>query len=73
MMMVTFMEFKGHQRSNVVHNDELLLLPNLEESLMHVYYDDHDFHGGQVQRSNVMKYVILLPNLVRRIPDESLS
>ena len=40
-----------------------------EESLMWVYNDD-DLHGGQ--RSNVVNYVLWLPNLVRRIPDASL-
>ena len=43
--MMTFMEVKGHQRSNVVNY--VLRLPTWsEESLMQVY-DDDDLHGGQ--------------------------
>ena len=82
-MMMTFMEVKGHQRSNVVNY--VLWLPNYgqknpcigyqtwsEESLMQVY-DDDDLHGGQ--RSSEVKcgnYVLWLPNLVRRNPGASL-
>ena len=42
--MMTFMEVKGHQRSNVVNY--VLWLPNLEETLVQVY-DDDDLHEGQ--------------------------
>ena len=36
-------------------------------------YDDDDLLGGQrSSRSNVINYVLWLPNLVRRIPDASL-
>ena len=69
-MMMTFMEVKGHQRSNVVNY--VLWLPNLEESLMQVYEED-DLHGGQ--RSSEVKcgnYVLWLPNLVKRNPSASL-
>ena len=71
MMMMTFMEVKGHQRSNA----ETMCYGYQtwsEESLMQVY-DDDDLHGGQ--RSSEVKcgnYVLWLPNLVRRIPDASL-
>ena len=51
MMMMTFMEVKGHQRSKVVNY--VLWLPNLvRRSLMQVYGDD-DLHGGQ--RSSEVK------------------
>ena len=44
------------------------------ESLIQVYDDDEDLRGGQGhQRSNVVNYELWLPNLDRRIPDESLS
>ena len=71
MMMMTFMEVKGHQRSNVV-NYVLCYQTWSEESLMQVY-DDDDLHGGQ--RSSEVKcgnYVLWLPNLVRRNPGASL-
>ena len=71
-MMMTFMEFKGHQRSNVVNY--VLWLPTWsEESLMQVYDDADDLRGGQ--RSSEVKcenYVLWLPNLVRRNPGASL-
>ena len=51
MMMVTFIEVKGHQRSKVLNY--VLWLPNLvRRSLMQVY-DDDDLHGGQ--RSSEVK------------------
>ena len=66
-MTMTFMEVKGHQRSNVVIY--VLWLPTWsEDSLMQVY-DDDDLHGGQ--RSSEVKcrnYVLWLPNSVRRKP-----
>ena len=71
MMMMTFMEVKGHHRSNA----ETMCYGYQtwsEESLMQIY-DDDDLHEGQ--RSSEVKcgnYVLWLPNLVRRIPDASL-
>ena len=52
-MMVTFMEVKGHQRSNVVNY--VLWLPYLvkKKTLMQAKNDD-DLHGGQ--RSSEVKY-----------------
>ena len=51
MVMMTFMEVKGHQRSKVVNY--VLWLPNLvRRSLMQVY-DEDDLHGGQ--RSSEVK------------------
>ena len=44
MMMMTFIEVKGHQRSNVVNY--VLWQPNLVKRIMQVYNDD-DLHGGQ--------------------------
>ena len=71
-MMMTFMEVKGHQRSNVVNY--VLWLPNLVRRIPdEVYDDDDDLHGGQ--RSSEVKYrnyVLWLPNLVRRNPGASL-
>ena len=67
MMMMTFMEVKGHQGSKVL-NYVLWL------SLMQVYDDDDllmEVKGHQ--RSKVVNYVLWLPNLVRRIPDASLK
>ena len=45
-MMMTFMEVKGHQRSNVVNYIYCGYQTWSEESLMQVYDNDH-LHGGQ--------------------------
>ena len=44
-MMMTFMEVKGHQRSNVVKY--VLWQPNLVRRIPDASYDDDDLHGGQ--------------------------
>ena len=70
-MMMTFMEVKGHQRSNVVNYE--LWLPNLvrripDESIMMLTSIEVKGH----QRSNVVIYALLL-NGVTRIHDASLT
>ena len=63
MMMMTFPEVKGHQRSNVVNY--ALWFANLVRKKPDASYDDNeDFHGGQ--RSSEIKCGILtlrLPHL----------
>ena len=44
-----------------------------ENTLMQVYGENDLYGGMDHHRSNVVNYVLLLPNLVRRIPDENLS
>ena len=71
MMMMTFMEVKGHQRSNVINYD--LWLPNLSEGSLMQVYDEDDLHGGQ--RSSEVKcdnLCSMATKLGRRIPDASL-
>ena len=71
-MMMTFIEVKGHQRSNVVNY--VLWQPNLVRRIPDVSFimmmTFMEVKGHQ--RSNVVNYVLWLPNLVRRIPDASL-
>ena len=50
-MMMTFIEVKGHQRSNVVNYT--LWLPNLIRRILMEVYNDDDTHGGQ--RSSEVK------------------
>ena len=51
MMMMTFMEVKGHQRSNGINYD--LWLPNLVTRIPDASYNDDDLHRGQ--RSSEVK------------------
>ena len=51
MMMMTFTEVKGHQRSDVVNY--VLWLPNLVRRIPIQVYDDDDLHEGQ--RSSEVK------------------
>ena len=54
MMMITFMEVKCHQSSNMVHCALYLSYQTWsEEFLMQVYDDNDDLHGGQ--RSSEVK------------------
>ena len=66
MIMVTFVEVKGRQWSNVVKYAQWL--PNLVKRILDAGYDNDDLvtvNGHQ--RSNVVKYAPRLPNLIRRI------
>ena len=60
-MIMTFMEVKGHQRTNVVNF--ALWLPNLVRRSLMTKMTCIEVKGQQ--RSNVVIYVIWLPHLVR--------
>ena len=71
-MMMTFMEVKGHQRSNVINYMFYGYQTWSEESLMQVY-DNDDLHGGQ--RSSEVKgskLCAMVTKLGQKIPDASL-
>ena len=69
--MMTFIEVKGHQRSNVVNCAMATKLGQKNpwcEFIMMMTFTEVKGH----QRSNLVNYALWLPNLVRRIPDASL-
>ena len=70
MMMMTFMEVKGHQRSNVINY--VLWLPNLVRIIPDASLWWWPANRSEVIRGQMWYYVLWLPNLVRRIPDTSL-
>ena len=71
MMMMTFIEVKDHQMSNMVNYE--LWLPNFSVMMMMMMMmmmmTFMEIKGHQ--RLNVVNYELWLPNLVRRIPDAS--
>ena len=73
MMIMTFMEVKGHQRSNVVN--VALWLPNLVRKnpwckfMMVMTFMKVKGH----QRSNVVNFALWLPSVVKRIANASLK
>ena len=69
---MTFMEVKGHQRSNGVNYAMAFGYHILSKEVLMQTENDDDLYGVKGhQRSNVVNYVIWLPYLVKRTTDAS--